>query len=101
MDKLNVLLGIVMLISFAVNIIVQLTKGFVPIPTKLWAIIVSAFVMICTLYVAGSMNMVHITPGLIIASLLGSFIVAYIAMYGFDTLKDLWQRFKKGENINE
>ena len=101
MDKLNILLGIVMLISFAVNIIVQLTKGFVPIPTKLWAIVVSAFVMICTLYIVGSMNMIHISPGLIAASFLGSFIVAYIAMYGFDTLKDLWQRFKKGENINE
>lgn len=101
MDKLNILLGIVMLISFAVNIIVQLTKGFVPIPTKLWAIIVSAFVMVAVMYIGATYGAMQIDFAVIAASLLGSFIVAYIAMYGFDTLKDLWQRFKKGENINE
>lgn len=101
MDRLNILLGIVMLISFAVNIIVQLTKGFVPIPTKLWAIIVSAFVMVAVMYIGATYGAVQFDFAAIVASLLGSFIVAYIAMYGFDTLKDLWQRFKKGENINE
>lgn len=101
MDKLNILLGIVMLISFAVNIIVQLTKGFVPIPTKLWAIVVSAFVMVSVMYIGATYGAVQIDFAVIAASLLGSFIVAYIAMYGFDTLKDLWQRFEKGENINE
>ena len=101
MDKLNILLGIVMLISFAVNIIVQLTKGFVPIPTKLWAIIVSEFVMVAVMYIGATYGAVQFDFAVIVASLLGSFIVAYIAMYGFDTLKDLWQRFEKGENINE
>ena len=101
MDKLNILLGIVMLISFVVNIIVQLTKVFIPIPTKLWTIIVSAFVMVAVIYIGAIYGVVQIDFAMIIASILGSFIVAYIAMYGFDTLKDLWQRFKKGENINE
>ena len=101
MDKLNILLGMLTVISFVVNIIVQLTKGFVHIPTKLWAIIVSVLVMISTVYVGALYDVIQLNSAIIIASVFGSFIVAYIAMYGFDTLKELWTRFKKGENINE
>ena len=101
MDKLNVLLGAVMLISFAVNIIVQLTKGFMPIPTKLWAITVSMLVMMAAVYIGASCGAVRFNSATVVSSILGSFIVAYIAMYGFDTLKELWTRFEKGENIND
>lgn len=101
MDRLNVLLGMLTAISFVVNIIVQLTKGFIRIPTKLWAIIVSVLVMISSVYTGSLCGFFKFDSVTIIASVLGSFIVAYIAMYGFDTLKELWTRFKKGENINE
>lgn len=99
-NDLNTVLGVIMAIAFIVNIIVQLTKGFVPIPTKLWCIIVSVFVMATLLFVAISMQLIKFNAGYIILSVFGSFIVAFIAMYGFDTFKDLWKRFKAGENIN-
>lgn len=101
MDKLNILLGVLTIISFVVNIIVQLTKGFIHMPTKLWAIIVSVLVMMSTVYIGALYGIIQFNSGIIIASILGSFIVAYIAMYGFDTFKELWIRFEKGENINE
>ncbi len=38
-----------MMLAFVVNIIVQLTKEIVPLPTKLWCIIVSVVVDIAAL----------------------------------------------------
>lgn len=98
---LSVILGVLMALSFAVNIIVQITKKHVCLPTKLWCVLVALTVDLGFLYGLSSMGILKITAAYIIFSLFGSFIVAYIAMYGFDTFKDLWKRFKNGENINE
>lgn len=100
-NDIGVLLGVVMVIAFAVNIIVQLTKGFIKIPTKLWCIIVSASVMCAVMLSGVSLGIIKLSLWLFMLCLIGSFVIAYIAMYGFDTFKDLWQRFREGENINE
>ena len=99
-NDLSTILGVIMAIAFLVNIVVQLTKGIIPVPTKLWCIIVSVFVMATLLFVAVSMQLIKFNAGYIVLSVFGSFIVAFIAMYGFDTFKELWKRFKAGENIN-
>ncbi len=100
-NDIGVWLGVVMLIAFAVNIIVQLTKGFIKLPTKLWCIIVSMAVMGAVMLSGVSLGIIRLSLWLVMLGLIGSFIIAYIAMYGFDTFKDLWQRFREGENINE
>lgn len=101
MNNLSFMLGILMILAFLVNIIVQLTKGFIPIPTKLWCIIVSAFICITALFASDMLGYCELNFVSFILSFIGSFVVSYIAMYGFDTFKNLWQRFKKGEKINE
>ena len=101
MNNTSVLLGVLMVVAFVVNIIVQLTKGIVPIPTKLWVIIVSAVVTMASVFIGASFDYLRIDAATILLSLIGSFVVAYVAMYGFDTLKELWTRFKGGGNINE
>jgi len=99
-DLTNIL-GAVMIMSFVVNIVVQMTKGFIPIPTKLWCIIVSAGVTISLVFICKSSGLIAFGLWSILLCVFGSFIIAFISMYGFDTFKDLWQRFKAGENINE
>ena len=100
-NDIGMWLGVVMVIAFAVNIIVQLTKGFVKVPTKLWCILVSAGVM-CAVMLSGiSLGVIDFSLWMVMLSIIGSFVIAYIAMYGFDTFKDLWTRFREGENINE
>ena len=98
---LSVILGVIMALSFVVNIIVQLTKGVVPLPTKLWCVLVAVTVDLGVLFGVATLGIFKITVAYVTFSIIGSFIVAYIAMYGFDTFKDLWTRFKGGENINE
>ncbi|MBQ4630200.1 MAG: hypothetical protein IJB70_04350 [Clostridia bacterium] len=100
MSNTGSLCGAVMLVAFVVNIIVQMTKGFIPLPTKLWCILVSATIMLLMLFVASVNGYVKLGYATIGLSFIGSFVVAYVAMYGFDTLKDLWQRFKRGEDIS-
>ncbi|MBR3933734.1 MAG: hypothetical protein IKJ68_07505 [Clostridia bacterium] len=97
---LSVVLGVIMALSFVVNIVVQLTKGTVPLPTKLWCVLVAVTIDLGVLFGASALGILKINPGYVLFSIIGSFIIAYIAMYGFDTFKELWQRFKKGENIN-
>lgn len=101
MNNISIWLGVLTVIAFAVNIIVQLTKEIIPLPTKLWVILVSATVILALLFAGVSFDVFKLNTGMVILSVIGSFVVAYVAMYGFDTLKELWQRFKKGDNINE
>lgn len=101
MNNISTLTGAIAAISFVVNIIVQLTKEYIPLPTKLWVVIVSVFVDISFVFIGSSFNIIKLDASTVILSVFGSFLVAYIAMYGFDTLKELWERFKGGENINE
>ena len=98
---LSVVLGVIMALSFVVNIIVQLTKGAVPLPTKLWCVLVAITVDMGVLYAVASFGIFNISAGYVVFSVIGSFIVAYIAMYGFDTFSELWKRFKDGANVNE
>ena len=87
--------------AFLTNIIVQLTKGIIPIPTKLWCIMVSVCICLCSYFSSFANGKCEINFSDAILIIGASFIVSYVAMYGFDTLKELWQRFKEGENINE
>ena len=97
----SALSGTVAVLAFGVNLIVQLTKEHVELPTKLWTLIVSATLCIVCLFTGIHSGKIgaDLTSGAL--ALAGSFVVAYVAMYGFDTFSDLWKRFLKGENINE
>ena len=99
-NNMSSVLGVVMMLAFIVNIIVQITKEYIPLPTKLWCILVSASVVIGAMLVAVTLGYINFSVAGIILAIIGSFIVAFIAMYGFDTFKELWKRFKEGENIN-
>lgn len=92
----SVLWGILIAVAFIVSAIVQLTKNYIPLPTKAWVILVSMLVVTCTMAIAGDMGVIKVTVSIVILGFFGSLLVAYIAMYGFDTLKELWNRLKSG-----
>ena len=100
-NNTSAIVGVLTALAFAVNIIVQLTKSFGPLPTKLWCILVAITVNLSALTFCSVSGIAKLSVSGVILAIFASFIVAYAAMYGFDTLKELWQRFKEGENINE
>ncbi len=96
----DMLIIIFTLAAFFVNITVQMTKTYIPLPTKLWCIIVSIIVDMGILWAGADYGIFKWNIYTVLAFILLSFIVGFVAMYGFDTFKNLWNRFKDGENIN-
>lgn len=84
-------------LSFFVSIIAQLTKEFIPkvIPTKLYVLILSVAVTVTAVLSYLSYKSVDIKLYLILGSLAMGFIVAFIAVYGWDEFKELKDRFMK------
>ncbi len=93
-------LGVLGALSALTNIIVELVKGYLPkVPTKIVTLIVA--ITVCLVYAI--MEMGFVAPALVFG-IFGGFVVAYIAMNGFDTLRDITNRFKledKGGGKNE
>jgi len=100
-SNISLFAGILTILAFVVNIIVELTKEIILLPTKLWCIIVAISVNMSALLTGTVLEKTHFGIDTILFAFLSSFIVAFVAMYGFDTFKELWQRFKRGENISE
>lgn len=81
-------LGVLGALSALTNIIVELVKGYLPkVPTKIVTLIVA--IIVCLVYAI--MEMGFVAPALVFG-IFGGFVVAYAAMNGFDTIKDISQR---------
>ena len=95
MNYASILLGIMFLLVFTVNIIVEVVKRLVPkIPTDLVVFIVSILVTMLALYILATvMNVTVMWYYAVGAVVLGIF-VAYAAMFGFDKLTELYERLK-------
>ena len=77
-----------------VTVIVEVLKQMLPkaVPTKIVTIVVSLIVCIAVLFVSGT-----IEPAQVIGAIFGSFVVAFISMNGYDSLKSICDRFKTQE----
>lgn len=83
--------GIVGGLAGVVSIVTQVLKNILPskMPTKLLVFIVS--LLVTCLFVLTSYS---ISVKMVILSLLGSFVVALVSMNGWDTVKEIFERFK-------
>lgn len=105
MDLLNLftnnallLLAIIGVLAFLVSVITEVTKniGFLAkIPTDLQVIILSVMLCLMTYFTYASYFKLKIEWYYISACLVAAFIVAFVAMYGWDKLSTLYSRFKK------
>lgn len=85
------LLGYIGLLATLVSIVVQVLKGVLPqkFPTQLLTLIVSVIATVLAVIVMGGLSFTSVLGGIF-----GSFVVAFVSMNGFDTLKDLFTRYK-------
>lgn len=99
--NITVITSTVVLIAFAVNITVQMLKELIPIPTKLLCLIMSVVANVVVAIWLGIDGQIPLHFGTVGVAIIGSPMTAFIAMYGFETFKELWTRFEKGGDINE
>lgn len=85
-------------LAFIVTIIIEVIKGTKPlekVPTQLVVLIVSMIVCVVGYAAYASYLGMAITWYYIFAAIISSFVVSYVSMYGFDTLSELYKKFKK------
>lgn len=101
MDKLTNISNLTMAVSmlaFFVSAVTELTKeiSFLKkIPTVLQVLVLSLILCPLSLAVYAAYYEIALTWYLIVASVCMAFIVAFIAMYGWEKFVELWSRFRR------
>lgn len=93
-----VIIGILGALAFAVSLIVEVLKelpGVKKIPTKAFVIITSLVVTVVALLIYVAYAGIPLLWYYVVLAVFAAFVVAYISMYGWDTLKELKDRFVK------
>lgn len=87
-------------LAFCVSVITEVFKGvglLAKIPTDALVLVLSLALTI-TAFVAYMQYMQQVILWyMILAAIMAGFLVAFVAMYGWEKLTELWSRFKGGE----
>lgn len=93
-----VIIGVLGALAFMVSLITELLKdmpGIKKVPTKAFVILVSLIVTVAALLIYVAYARVILLWYYVVLAVFAAFVVAYIAMYGWDTLKEIKDRFIK------
>lgn len=101
MSNITIILAVIGAIAFIVSVITQVIKGvgiFAKIPTDGLVLVLSIGITVAA-FVA-YMQYVHMTIlwYMVLAAIMAGFVVAFVAMYGWEKLSELWKRF--GKNVD-
>ena len=95
MNYASMLLGIMFLLTFTVNIIVEVVKRLIPkVPTDIVVFIISIVITVLALYIAASVMKITVMWYYAVGAVILGVFVAYAAMFGFDKFKELYDRLK-------
>lgn len=99
-EQITTLMGAVGAIAFVVSVITQVLKGVKPLdklPTDILVFILSIVLTLVAFFAYAAHIELVIVWYYIVGAMIGGFIVAFVAMYGWTKLKELWDRFKTGK----
>lgn len=102
--NMTIILAVIGVLAFCVSVITQVFKGvgiLSKIPTDALVFVLSIGITV-TAFVAYMQytNMV-ILWYMILAAIMAGFIVAFVAMYGWEKLTDLWKRMSKTDMLKK
>ena len=100
-SNIIIILAVIGAIAFIVSVITQVIKGvgvFAKIPTDGLVLVLSIGITVAA-FVA-YMQYLHMTIlwYMVLAAIMAGFVVAFVAMYGWEKLSELWKRF--GKNVD-
>lgn len=97
--NMTLLLGVIGILAFTVSIVVQVFKGvsaLKKIPTDILVFVLSIGLTVATFVAYMQYVQQTILWYMIIASILAGLLVAFVAMYGWEKVSELWKRFYRG-----
>lgn len=94
--NMTLLLGVIGILAFTVSIVVQVFKGvsvLKKIPTDILVFVLSIGLTVTAFVAYMQYVQQTILWYMIIASILAGLLVAFVAMYGWEKVSELWKRF--------
>ena len=92
------IIGVLGSLAFMVSLITELLKdlpGIKKVPTKAFVILISLIVTVAALLIYVAYAGIPLLWYYVALAVFAAFVVAYISMYGWDTFKELKDRFIK------
>ena len=100
LTNMTLLIAVIGVLSFIVSLITQVFKGvgvLSKLPTDILVLVLSIGITVTAFMAYMQYIQQVIIWYMIIAAILAGFIVAFVAMYGWEKLSELWKRFYKGK----
>ena len=98
--NMTAILAVIGALAFIVSAITQVFKGvgvLAKIPTDILVLVLSIGITVTAFVAYMQYIQQTIIWYMILAAILAGFLVAFVAMYGWEKFAELWSRFKKGE----
>ena len=95
---LPMILAIIGALAFLVSVVTQVIKGvgiFNKLPTDILVLVLSIGITVAAFVAYMQYIQQVILWYMILAAIMAGFVVAFIAMYGWEKLSELWKRFGK------
>lgn len=100
LSNMTLFIGIIGMLAFMVSLVTQVFKGvgvFAKIPTDLFVLVLSIGITVTAFVAYMQYIQQTIIWYMIPAAIMAGFAVAFVAMYGWEKLTELWKRFYKGQ----
>lgn len=98
--NMTVILAVIGILAFCVSVITQVFKGvgvLSKIPTDALVFVLSIGITVASFVAYMQYIQMQILWYMILAAIMAGFIVAFVAMYGWEKLTELWKRMSKTE----
>lgn len=99
LTNMTILLGVIGILAFTVSVVVQVFKGvsvLKKIPTDILVFVLSIALTVTAFVAYMQYVQQAILWYMIIAAILAGLLVAFVAMYGWEKVSELWKRFYRG-----
>lgn len=99
--NMTIILAIIGTFAFFVSLITQVIKGigiFARVPTDILVFVLSIGITVAAFVAYMQYIQMTILWYMVLAAIMAGFVVAFVAMYGWEKLSDLWKRFGKDVN---
>ena len=100
--NMTIILAVIGILAFCVSVITQVFKGvgvLSKIPTDALVFVLSIGITVAAFVAYMQYINMTILWYMILAAIMAGFIVAFVAMYGWEKLTDLWKRMSKTDDF--